>query len=214
MASSVARNANADDSTEIIRSRKTFSRSCWGIVFSSCTGSVASIRLTIGRLAEEAVALIVAGVDGAEARRLAALKREHYTRLARRGLIAVAGATSFVEVLARACVPRAVATSASRRELEHVLGALGLTAHIDAAVTAEDVRRGKPDPEVYLKAAERLGVDPAACLVFEDAIVGVHGARAAGMRVIGVTTAHTADELLAAGAERAVPHFEELRWPV
>jgi beta-phosphoglucomutase len=171
-------------------------------------------RLTIGRPAEEAVALLVAGIDGADARRLAALKREHYTRLARRGLIAVAGATAFVEALARAGVPRAVATSASRRERDHVLDARGLTAHIDAAITADDVRRGKPDPEIYLKAAERLGVDPTACLVFEDAIVGVHGARAAGMRVIGVTTAHTADELLAAGAERAVPHFEELRWPV
>jgi beta-phosphoglucomutase-like phosphatase (HAD superfamily) len=171
-------------------------------------------RLTIGRPAEDAVALLVAGIDGAEARRLADLKREHYARLSRRGVMAVAGAGPFVGTLVRERVPRAVATSASRRDTERVLEALGLTAQIDAAVTADDVRRGKPDPEVYLKAAERLGVDPRACLVFEDAIVGVHGARAAGMRVIGVTTAHTADELLAAGAERAVPHFEELRWPV
>jgi beta-phosphoglucomutase len=95
-----------------------------------------------------------------------------------------------------------------------VLDALGLRRHIDLAITADDVRRGKPHPEVYLKAAEGLGVEPRACLVFEDAIVGVQAARAAGMRVIGVTTAHTADELVGAGAERAVPHFEAVRWPV
>ena len=171
-------------------------------------------RLTIGRPAEEAVALLVDGIDRGEARRLADLKREHYTRLARRGAVAVAGAGAFVEALARAGVPRAVATSATRRDLERVLDALGLRRHIDLAITADDVRRGKPHPEVYLKAAEGLGVESRACLVFEDAIVGVQAARAAGMRVIGVTTAHTADELVGAGAERAVPHFETVRWPV
>jgi beta-phosphoglucomutase len=171
-------------------------------------------RLTIGRPAEEAVALLVAGIDGAEACRLADLKREHYSRLSRRGVVAVAGARAFVEALVRDRVPRAVATSASRRDLERVLEALGLRGQIDAAVTADDVRRGKPDPEVYLTAAEQLGVEPTACVVFEDAIVGVHAARAAGMRVIGVTTAHTEAELVAAGAERAVPDFEVVRWPV
>jgi len=171
-------------------------------------------RLTIGRPAEEAVALLVNGIDRAEARGLADLKREHYTRLARRGTMAVPGAGAFVAALAREGVPRAVATSASRRDLERVLDALGLRRHFDVAVTADDVRRGKPHPEVYLKAAEGLGVEPHACLVFEDAVVGVHAARAAGMRVIGVTTAHTADELVGAGAERTVPHFETVRWPV
>ena len=171
-------------------------------------------RLTIGRPAEDAVALLVGSNDPVEVRRLADLKREHYTRLARRGIIAVAGAHEFVTALARAGVPRAVATSASRRDLERVLEALGLRDLIDAAVSADDVRRGKPDPEVYRKAADALGVTPAACVVFEDAIVGVQAARAAGMRVIGVTTAHTADELIGAGAERTVADFETVRWPL
>ncbi len=171
-------------------------------------------RLTIGRPAEEAVALLVDGLDRGQVRRLAELKREHYARLARRGFVAVAGVAAFIDALARARVPRAVATSASRRDTEHVLEALGLRRHIDVAVTADDVRHGKPHPEVYLKAADGLGVEAASCVVFEDAIVGVHAARTAGMRVIGVTTAHTADELVGAGAERAVPHFEAVRWPV
>src|SRR5439155_647292 len=106
-------------------------------------------RLTIGRPAEEAVALLVGDIGRGEARRLAELKREHYARLARRGLVAVAGAGAFVHALVRARVPRAVATSASRRDLERVLDALGLSRHLDVTVTADDVRWGKPHPEIY-----------------------------------------------------------------
>ena len=171
-------------------------------------------RITIGRPADEAVALLVDGVDRAEARRLAEVKREHYARLARRGMVPVAGIPAFVDVLARDHVPRAVATSATRRDLERVLGELGLRACFDVVGTADDVRWGKPHPEVYLRAAADLGVDPSACVVFEDAVVGVQAARAAGMRVIGVTTAHTTAELVGAGAERAVPDFEHVSWPV
>ena len=171
-------------------------------------------RITIGRPADEAVALLVDGVDRAEARRLAEVKREHYTRLARRGTVAVAGVPAFVDALAEQRVPRAVATSATRRDLERVLVELGLRRHFDVAVTADDVRWGKPHPEVYLKAAAGLGIDPSACIVFEDAVVGVRAAREAGMRVIGVTSAHTSDELVAAGAERAIPDFEAVQWPV
>ena len=171
-------------------------------------------RITIGRPADEAVALLVDGIDHAEARRLADVKREHYSRLARRGTVPVAGVGAFVQALAHDEVPRAVATSATRRDLERVLGELGLRSRFDVIVTADDIRWGKPHPEVYLKAAAGLGVKPSACVVFEDALVGVQAARAAGMRVIGVTSAHTTDELVGAGAERAVPDFEDVRWPV
>ena len=171
-------------------------------------------RVTIGRPADEAVALLLHGLDRAEARRLAEVKRAHYTRLARRGTVAVAGVSAFVDALARQRVPRAVATSATRRDLERALGELGLRSRFDVAVTADDVRWGKPNPEVYLKAAAGLGVDPSACVVFEDAVVGIQAARAAGMRVIGVTSAHTGDELVRAGAERAIPDFEAVQWPV
>jgi sugar-phosphatase len=62
-------------------------------------------------------------------------------------------------------------------------------------VSAEDVRRGKPDPDVYLRAAERLGVVPSRCLVIEDAPAGLEAARAAGMTSLGLTTTHAASEL-------------------
>jgi len=172
-------------------------------------------RVTIGRPAEEAVGLLLgrALTDG-EARRLAERKRDHYVRLARRGLLPITGVPEFVDALARAGVPRAVATSASRYDVERLLATLGLRRHFETVVTADDVRYGKPDPEVYLRAAEGIDVEPAECLVFEDSVVGVHAARAAGMRVIGVTTAHTAAELCDAGAESAIAHFEGRRWPM
>ena len=171
-------------------------------------------RLTVGRPADEAVALLLGGLDPAEARRLAEVKRQHYASLARRGTMAVAGVEAFLDVLAARGVPRAVATSATRGDLERVLVELRLRSRFDVVVTADDVRWGKPHPEVYLKAAAGLGVDPTACVVFEDAVVGVRAARAAGMRVIGVTSTHTGDELVGAGAERAIPHFEDVQWPV
>ena len=172
-------------------------------------------RCTIGRPAEEAVALLLdRTLSEAEASALARRKREHYGRLAARGTLPVPGAPGFVTTLARHGVPRAVASSASRDDVEAMLSRIGVREHFEVVVTAEDVRWGKPNPEVFLRAAAGLGQPPAACLVFEDAVVGIHAARNAGMRVIGVTTAHTARELLSAGTERAVPNFEALSWPV
>ena len=172
-------------------------------------------RHTIGRPAEEAVAdLLERPVGAAEAAALARRKREHYARLAARGMLPVAGAPAFVTLLAAEGVPRAVATSASRHEVESLLIEIGVREHFGVIVTADDVRWGKPNPEVYLRAAELLELPPKGCLVFEDSVVGIHAARNAGMRVIGLTTAHTVRELLAAGAERAIADFEGFEWPV
>jgi beta-phosphoglucomutase len=172
-------------------------------------------RLTIGRPAEEAVTLLLGRPVGAgEAAALARRKREHYTRLAARGVLPVAGAPAFVAALARLGVPRAVATSASRWDVEERLAEVGVLRHFEVIITADDVRRGKPSPEVYERAAAGLRLAPADCLVFEDSVVGIHAARAAGMRVIGVTTAHSERELVGAGAERAIADFQGLAWPV
>jgi HAD superfamily hydrolase (TIGR01509 family) len=170
-------------------------------------------RLTIGRPSEEAIPLLLGRLlSGAEARRLARRKRDLYQERTRAGLEPVAGAPEFLESLARLGVPRAVGTSASRWDAERLLDDLGLLRHFEVVVTADDVLLGKPDPEVWMQAARRLRVRPAACVVFEDALVGVQAARRAGMRVVGVTTAHTDAELRAAGAELTIPDFQGLEW--
>jgi HAD superfamily hydrolase (TIGR01509 family) len=171
-------------------------------------------RLTIGRPSVEAVPLLLdRATPLTEARRLAERKQHHYRRLAREGSPPVRGVVAFVGGLVACGVPRAVATSASRADAGPMLERIGLRDCFDVVVTAEDVRRGKPDPEVYLRAARGLDQEPGGCLVFEDALVGVRAARGAGMRVIGVSTAHTETELCAAGAERAIDDFEGLTWP-
>ncbi|MFF7451415.1 MULTISPECIES: HAD-IA family hydrolase [unclassified Streptomyces] len=87
----------------------------------------------------------------------------------------------------------AVVTSATRRLAEARLDAVGILPK--TLVAAEDVRRGKPDPEPYLLAARALGVDPARCVVFEDAPAGLRAGRAAGMTTVALTTTHRAHEL-------------------
>ncbi|OXS31273.1 HAD-IA family hydrolase [Streptomyces sp. XY006] len=87
----------------------------------------------------------------------------------------------------------AVVTSATRRLAEARLEAVGILPK--TLVAADDVTRGKPDPEPYLLAARSLGVDPADCVVFEDAPAGLAAGRAAGMTTVALTTTHRADEL-------------------
>ena len=170
-------------------------------------------RLTIGRPAEEAVPLVLGRkVSATEARRLALRKRELYAQFSGQGLLPVPGVSEFVGTLARDRVPRAVGTSASRQDVDTLLGTLGFLRLFDVIVTAEDVRLGKPDPAVYLEAARRIGAPPPTCIVFEDSLVGIHAARRAGMRAIGVTTAHTSDELREAGAEGTIDDFEGVEW--
>jgi beta-phosphoglucomutase family hydrolase len=85
-------------------------------------------------------------------------------------------------------VALAVATAAPNANITFTLDGLDLRRHFDAVVGAADVARGKPNPDVFLKAAERCGVPPEHCIVFEDAPLGVEAARRAGMRAVVLTT--------------------------
>ena len=78
----------------------------------------------------------------------------------------------------------ALATSSPKYFAEHILKSAGLSEYFDALVTADDISHGKPDPEIYLKAAQILGLDPGSCVAVEDAFLGIQSAKDAGMRVI------------------------------
>lgn len=88
--------------------------------------------------------------------------------------------------LERVSIPRAVATSSGRGHAEQLIGHHGLLPFFEFLVTSEDVTRGKPDPEIYLKAAGRLGVSPGMTLVLEDSVAGLHAAKSAGAFAVGV----------------------------
>lgn len=85
----------------------------------------------------------------------------------------------------------------------------GFGRYFATIVAADDVTRGKPDPQVFLLGAERLGVRPARCVVFEDAFAGLEAARAGGMKAVGVATTHPA-ERLRPHADRVVARLDEL----
>jgi beta-phosphoglucomutase len=121
-------------------------------------------------------------------RRIGDAKEAEYRRLAReRGLTPLPGAAAWVARLRADGWRQAIASSAPRENVEVMLQALGVRDAIDAVVGAEDVVAGKPDPEVFLTAAARLGVPRERCVVVEDAAVGIEAARRANIRSIGVS---------------------------
>jgi len=114
------------------------------------------------------------------------------------------GAVELVTACRAAGWPCAVASSADRIKVEANLRKIGLPWETwQAVVTAEDVVRRKPDPAIFLMAAERIGVPPARCTVVEDAVNGIAAAKAAGMRCVAVATSFSPDKLAQADAVRA-----------
>jgi len=133
-----------------------------------------------------------------------ALYRKFYTDHVKpaRGLI------HFLRELRAAGIPTAVATAAPRPNLDLVLDEAELRSYFDALIDISAVKKGKPAPDLYLKAAEALGAAPERCIAFEDSHPGIASALAAGMRVIGITTAHTPDEL--GPVHLVIESFEEI----
>jgi len=118
-----------------------------------------------------------------------------------RGLTVFPDAAACVTELAFAGVPLGVASSSRRERLDLTLERSGLGRYFDAVVSGDEVKQGKPAPEVYLLAAERLGVRPEECLAVEDTGPGAAAAAAAGMRVLGVARRpEETGRLLSAGA--------------
>lgn len=117
---------------------------------------------------------------------LLAVKNRHYLGIARTSARAYPEMRKFVELLADEGVPMAVASGSSPQAIGTILARTGLDAHLRTVVSADEVARGKPAPDVFLEAARRLGAEPARCVVLEDAAPGAAAAHAAGMRCIAI----------------------------
>jgi len=134
-------------------------------------------------------------------------KEERYRALVcRHGVPLLPGALLWLHRLKEDGWRQALATSAPLANVEATLEPLGLGHHFDAVVSAEEVGRGKPDPLVFLTAAQRIGVAPARCVVVEDAPAGLEGARRGGMAAIGVLSGH----FTSLEADLVVPSLEAL----
>jgi beta-phosphoglucomutase family hydrolase len=126
-----------------------------------------------------------------EITRISDVKETRYRTLVRElGIELLPGVRGWLERLQAAGWRQAVASSAPRANVETLVEILGIGAFFGALVAAEDVQRGKPDPQVFLTAAERLAVPPARCVVLEDAPAGIEAAHRAGMRAIGIRSSH------------------------
>ncbi len=108
----------------------------------------------------------------------------------------ISGAVGFLEASKKLGIKLAVATAAPIVNMEFILDGLDLRKYFDAITTAADVSHGKPNPEVFLKSAEKLNVAPENCLVFEDAINGFEAANRAGMKSIGIATVNSIEDIL------------------
>ena len=127
--------------------------------------------------------------DPAEIKRLSNKKEEHFRKvMLEQGVKPVAGVVEFIEELHSASVPCAVGSSTDRINIETALKQLPFKNRFKTIVTAEDVHHGKPDPEVFLICASRLGIEPKYCVVIEDAAAGVDAAHGGGMKAIAVPT--------------------------
>ena len=151
-----------------------------------------------------------------EIRILSLRKEAIYREVVReQGMSALPGVKSWLEVLRAEGIPCVIASSTHRENITTTLDVLGLADFFADCVTAEDVKRGKPDPEVFLTAAKRIEIEPANGVVFEDALVGIAAAKAAGMRVVAVATTEPREKL--AHADWVVNQLDELSvaqlWP-
>ncbi len=151
---------------------------------------------TFGQRTPEIIrALLGPHVADARIEELGDRKESYYRELVRQQVTALPGALELVRQLRAAGFRQAVATSAPRANLDLILDVLSLRQEFDATVSAEDVSHGKPDPQIFLLAAQHIGLPPARCVVFEDALVGIEAAHGGGMKVIAVATTNPAERL-------------------
>ncbi len=145
----------------------------------------------------------------AEVARLSEELEANFRKAFKPHAIPLPGLRSLVEECQRGGVPMAVASSAMTKNVEFVVDALGFRRYFRCLVSGDEVARPKPDPEIYLKTAEKLGLHPASCVAFEDSFVGIESARRAGMKCVAIASTFPL-EALRTSADLAVLSFEEL----
>jgi beta-phosphoglucomutase family hydrolase len=148
--------------------------------------------------------------DPAQIQRLSMRKEELYRELViAQGTVPLPGVREFLERLRAAGVPTSIGSSTHRANIETIFAITGLARYFDHVVAAEDVSEGKPNPEVFLVGAAKIGRAPNRCIVFEDALAGLQAAQAGGMCAVAVATTHPVAGL-EAWADRVVTQLDEL----
>jgi len=122
-------------------------------------------------------------------------KEEIYRGFYRSFLAPAPGLMDFLALLKANGIKTALGTSAGPGNIDFILDGLGIRAQFDAVIGGAEVTKGKPDPEIYVRAAGLVHVNPEDCWVIEDSLQGIEAGLSAGMKVVGMTTSHSSEEL-------------------
>ncbi len=168
------------------------------------------LRLTTGRTGTEAVRVLLGEMDDARAETLVAQKEQDYRDLFSPVFREVAGFSRFLDAALARGLAFGVGTAGDRHNVAFAMGHLKLATPPQAIVGGDEGLRGKPEPDIFLEAARRLGLPPEACVVFEDAPLGIEAARRAGMRAVAICTSHEAADLQGPHVIAQVPDYLSL----
>ena len=166
---------------------------------------------TAGQTNREIIPSVFGAVSNERLNELALRKEELYREVYIHHRKPVDGLVDFLETSRSLGIKMAVSTAASPPNMAFILDGLDLRKYFGAITTAADVKRGKPDPEIFLLSAKHVGVEPKKSIVFEDAFFGFEAAKRAGMKAIGITTVNSYDEIMQTdGVVEAHANFEGL----
>jgi beta-phosphoglucomutase len=148
-----------------------------------------------GRTNKDWIVNVFGKIDQETLRRYADEKEALFRELYANDIKPVDGLVEFLKRMDFQGIPRAIATSAPRENVDFTLEKTRTGQYFETILDESFVSKGKPDPEIYIKSAAALKFDPKDCIVFEDSLSGVKSGKAAGCKVVGITTTHTAEEL-------------------
>jgi beta-phosphoglucomutase len=148
-----------------------------------------------GRTNKDWIANLFGALSKEELSRYGEEKEALFREIYKNDISALRGLPEFLERLKEKNIPIAIGTSAPRSNVDFVLASTGLEKYFSVILDESNVEQGKPNPEIYLKVAAKLGYEPSRCIVFEDSLSGVESAQRAGAKVVGVATTHSFNEL-------------------
>jgi len=161
-----------------------------------------------GRRNQDWITNLFGPVEGEKLKAFADEKEALFRELYAKDVKPLEGLPSFLKRLDDLKIPRAIATSAPRGNVDFTLEKTGIGSYFHTILDDSFVSNGKPHPEVYRKAAAALNYKPQQCVVFEDSLAGVEAGKRAGCKVVGITTTHSREELT--GTDLVIDNFVEL----
>ena len=170
----------------------------------------AILRRTAGRTGTEIMRELFGPMSDDAAWALVHEKEDVYRELFAPAFREIAGFRDFARAARREGIRIACATAGDAKNIAFALSGLGMADEFDAVAGAPDVARGKPEPDLFLLAAQRLGADPARAIVFEDAPLGIEGARRAGMHAVAITSGESPARLAGPHVLAAIADYTDV----